>query len=212
MKLLLYFDGAAMPNPGVRGVGAVLKDPSGTIVKQISERLDGLGTNNEAEYTAIIRGMEEALKLGCTELKVFGDSQMAVRQLQGTYRVTKPNLRPLHKRVEELSKEFDRVEIDWIPREQNKEADALSYAPLASASEKDPTGTHPIKAKEDLGSAPSAREHDILCPKCRKPCVLTIQRASNGEERIRQSCPDHGFIVWAPKVEPFLSLARKNTP
>src|SRR5439155_1375565 len=103
--------------------GAVLKDDAGTVVKEVSEKLDGVGTNNEAEYTAIIRGLEEALKLGCKEVVVKGDSQLAVMQLQGKYRVTKPNLRPLHRRVEELAKEFDRIEISWIPREQNKEAD-----------------------------------------------------------------------------------------
>lgn len=214
MKLTLYFDGAAFPNAkdvgGERGIGLALLDEKGTVVKEVSEKLPGIGTSNSAEYEAIIRGLQEARALGCDEILVRGDSQLAIRQLEGRYRVTSPKIRPLFERVSKLANEFKSFDVQWVPREQNKHADALSTRPFKGAAA--PGGPPSTKGKEELGSSPSRREHDILCPTCRKPCRLTIQRAANGEERIRQECPEHGFIMWAPAIEPFLTLARKTKP
>lgn len=212
MRLTLFFDGAAFPNAkdvgGVRGIGVVLQDDRGNKVREISERLPDIGTNNTAEYEALIRGMTEAKELGCDELIIKGDSQLVINQVQGTFRVRVPRLRPLNERVLELAKEFKDVDLRWIPREQNKQADALANR----AAEPPKPTANPASApkREGLGSSPTPREHDILCPKCRKPCTLSMERAADGKERIRQACPDHGFVCWAPMVEPFLTLARKN--
>lgn len=212
MRLNLFFDGAAFPNAkdvgGVRGIGVVLEDASGTVVKEISDRLPGLGSSNSAEYEALIRGLEEARRLGCDEILVRGDSQLVIRQLEGKFRVTSDKIRPLYDRVVALAREFERFDVQWIPREKNGHADRLSTAPLKDV----PTGPEATATgakREPLGSSPTKREHDILCPRCRKPCLLTLQRSSDGKERIRQECPEHGFIAWAPLVEPFLTLARK---
>lgn len=211
MRLVLYFDGAAFPNAkdvgGERGIGVVLEGPDG-VVKKISEKLPGTGTSNSAEYNALIRGLEEARKLGADEVLVRGDSQLVIRQLEGRYRVTSPKIRPLYEQVAKLSREFDRFEVQWIPREQNKVADELSTRPFAAAER--PAVVAADKQRESLGSAPSKREHDVLCPTCRKPCTLKLERSSDGKERIRQSCPEHGFVCWAPMVEPFLTLAKKS--
>jgi ribonuclease HI len=211
MRLTLYFDGAAFPNAkdvgGERGIGVVLEGPDG-VVKEISEKLPGLGSSNSAEYNALIRGLEEALKLGATEVMVRGDSQLVIRQLEGKFRVTSDKIKPLFEKVATLSREFERLDLQWIPREQNKRADALSTKPFAAAVR--PAVVAADKKHESLGSSPSAREHDVLCPKCRKPCTLTMERSSDGKERIRQACPEHGFVCWAPMVEPFVTLARKT--
>lgn len=212
MRLVLYFDGAAFPNSpagGDRGIGAVLQTPEGETVKEVADRLPGKGSSNSAEYEALIRGLQAAREMNCDEIMVKGDSQLVIRQLEGKYRVKEPKLRPLFERVAKLAHEFQRFEVQWIPREQNKLADALSTKLLRSQSAITPG--QPMKAKEDLGSSPSRREHDILCPQCRKPCQLTIQKSANGEERIRQACPTHGFVTWAPFIEPFLTIAR-NAP
>lgn len=215
MRLILYFDGAAFPNAkdvgGVRGIGALLEDPSGAVVKEVSERLPGLGSSNSAEYEALIHGLEEARKLGCDEIMVRGDSQLVIRQLEGKFRVTSEKIRPLYERVVKLAREFERFDVQWIPREQNSRADKLSTAPLRDVAAPVPNPAAAAPKRETLGSNPTKREHDVLCPKCRKPCILTLQRSSNGEERIRQECPDHGFIAWAPMVEPFLTLARNTS-
>lgn len=217
MRLNLFFDGAAFPNAkdvgGVRGIGVVLEDEDGTVVKEISDRLPGLGSSNSAEYEALIRGLEEARRMGCDEILVRGDSQLVIRQLEGKFRVTSEKIRPLYERVVKLAREFERFDVQWIPRENNSRADRLSTAQVkdvaATMPPESPTGA---PKREPLGSSPSKREHDVLCPRCRKPCRLTLQRAADGQERIRQECPDHGFVAWTPMVEPFLSLARKSQP
>jgi hypothetical protein len=130
---------------------------------------------------------------------VRGDSNLVVQQLTGKFRVREPKLRPLLQRVQELAAEFDTVDVQWVPREQNKRADALSMRPLTAA------GGGP-----GIGSKPGAREHSILCPTCRQPCNLSIQVFKDGSEHIRQECPQHGFVGYAPNTEPFLTLARQS--
>jgi ribonuclease HI len=214
MRLVLYFDGSAFPNApegGDRGIGVVLHDTDGHTVKEIADTLPGKGSSNTAEYEALIRGLQAARELDCDEITVRGDSQLVIRQLEGKYRVKEPKLKPLFERVVKLAHEFQRFEVQWIPREQNKQADALSTRMVEKAAQKSSPAAEP-KKKQELGSSPSRREHDILCPQCRKPCTLTIQKSATGEERIRQVCPTHGFVTWAPFIEPFVSIARKSAP
>ena len=146
-------------------------------------------------------GREEARRLGAREVTIKGDSNLVVQQLLGRFRIKQPHLKPLHARVMKLLSEFDDADVQWIPREQNRRADELSYAPLAPA--KEATGA------PGPGSKPSPREHSILCPKCQKPCKLTIQVFKDGSQHIRQECAEHGFVGYAPDVEPFRTLARR---
>lgn len=206
MKATLFFDGACYPNPGVMGIGAVVDGPDG-VLAQISERLPGQGTNNVAEYTAVIRGMELALELGVEDLAIRGDSNLVVQQLLGKFRVREPRLRPLLARVQELAGEFQTIDVQWLPREQNKRADKLSYEALADVVPRAEKESHGVP----LGSSPSPREHSILCPKCNKPCTLSLQAFKDGSEHVRQECPAHGFVGFAPNVEPFLSVARQSS-
>lgn len=205
VKATLYFDGACHPNPGAMGIGVVLDGPDG-VLAEISERLPGQGTNNVAEYTAIIRGMETAQEKGVKDLVVRGDSNLVVQQMLGKFRVREPRLRPFLDRVGELAKAFDSVDVQWIPREKNGRADKLSYQALADVLPAQEKAAHGV-----LGSKPSAREHSILCPRCGKPCELSIQTFKDGSEHVRQECPDHGYVGYAPNVEPFLTLARQST-
>jgi ribonuclease HI len=200
MKLTIHFDGGCHPNPGRMGIGVVIQDEDGKTLKEVSEALDGVGTNNVAEYSAIIRGMEEAKRLGASDIVIMGDSNLVIQQVLGRFRVKEPRLRPLYERVAKLAADFDSVDMKWIPREQNTRADALSYAPIA------PEGAS--KGAPKPGSKPSPREHSILCPTCRKPCRIVRQTFKDGKVHLRQECPDHGFIGYAPDVEPFRSLAQ----
>ncbi|MBI2077375.1 MAG: ribonuclease HI family protein [Euryarchaeota archaeon] len=211
MRLTIHFDGSANPNApkvgGVRGIGVVIYDGE-RVVKEISEKLPGLGSSNSAEYEAIIRGVEEALKMGADEVVVRGDSQLVIRQIEGKYRVLEPKLRPLYEKIANLSYKFKAFQVQWVPREQNKEADRLSNLPFKNAA---PAATPPPASKhEALGTSATEHLHDTLCPKCRKPCRLTMEKDSGGRERIRQACAEHGFVMWAPMVEPFVSVARQN--
>src|SRR5688500_3069851 len=136
MRWIMYFDGAAFPNAkdvgGERGIGVVI-EKDGAVVKEVSEKLPGLGSSNSAEYNALIRGLEEAQKLGADEIMVRGDSQLVIRQLEGKFRVTSEKIRPLYERVAKLAAQFQRFDVQWIPREQNKHADKLSTQPFAAA-------------------------------------------------------------------------------
>jgi ribonuclease HI len=128
---VVYSDGASRGNPGQASMGAVVIDPSGKIVHEISQRL-GIATNNVAEYRGLIAGLEAALALGARRVEVRMDSELLVRQAIGRYRVRNPGLIPLHNRVVGLRARFDEVVFRHVPRDQNKHADALANRALDS--------------------------------------------------------------------------------
>ena len=94
----------------------------------LAEVAEGLGetTNNVAEYTAVIRGLERAIELGATDVLLRSDSQLLINQLTGRYRVKTPHLQPLHRRVRELGARFEAIEYEHVRRERNTEADRLA--------------------------------------------------------------------------------------
>jgi ribonuclease HI len=123
-KFIIYSDGGARGNPGPAAIGFVIYDMSGKAVKQFHHYL-GITTNNQAEYKALIAALEEALKLGAEQIVCHMDSELVVRQLQGTYKIREPGLKPLASEVLRLTRNFMQVEFVHIPREKNKLADQL---------------------------------------------------------------------------------------
>jgi ribonuclease HI/probable phosphoglycerate mutase len=121
---VLYIDGASFGNPGPSGIGIVLVQDDDTVVTR-SEDI-GYGTNNRAEYTALLEGLRTARDRGIRDLTVRSDSQLLVRQMTGEYKVKHKGLVPLRIEAESLTRDFDRVRFEHIPREENEEADALS--------------------------------------------------------------------------------------
>jgi len=122
-SVVIHFDGGVRPtNPGPAAIGYTIEADGWS-----DEGSDYLGeaTNNEAEYYTLIRGLEVALKQGCTEVEAKGDSQLIIRQVTGDWQTKEARLRELRDRVQELTEEFETVEIQHIPREENREADAL---------------------------------------------------------------------------------------
>ena len=132
MKILGYTDGAARGNPGPGGVGILLKDEAGGVLLREKKYL-GTVTNNVAEYTALIECLRHVHRLGagnkmrCTSLVIHSDSELLVRQLKGEYRVRDAALKRLHKEVRALldASTFEFL-ITHVPRELNREADALA--------------------------------------------------------------------------------------
>lgn len=118
----IQFDGAAIPNPGKRGIGAILLD-NGNVIHEISEKLEGIGTNNEAEYNALIQGLKKAHDLGWTDINVQGDSKLVVNQVNGKWSVKSDNLKVPCQVAKELVAQFNSIKLEWIPREQNEKAD-----------------------------------------------------------------------------------------
>jgi ribonuclease HI len=126
-RLVVNCDGASRGNPGPAGAGAVLATPDGQIVAEIAEGL-GETTNNVAEYTAVIHGLQRAQELGARDVLLRSDSQLLVNQLTGRYRVKTAHLVPLARRARELVAGFDRVRFEHVRREFNAEADRLANA------------------------------------------------------------------------------------
>jgi ribonuclease HI len=124
-SLIVWCDGAARGNPGPAGAGSQLTTVDGEVVAEIAEGL-GETTNNVAEYTAAILGLERARELGATDVLLRSDSQLLINQLTGRYRVKTEHLQPLHRRITGLAAGFDRIRYEHVPRELNTEADRLA--------------------------------------------------------------------------------------
>ena len=123
--LVIHCDGASRGNPGPAGAGAWITTPDGTTVAEVAEGL-GETTNNVAEYTAAILGLERAAELGARRVLLRSDSQLLINQLTGQYRVKTPHLLPLHRRLRQLAAGFDEVTFEHVPRGANVEADRLA--------------------------------------------------------------------------------------
>jgi ribonuclease HI len=119
-----YFDGASRGNPGEAGAGACIVGDGGEIVWECAEYL-GVKTNNEAEYTALLRLLAEARSRGLNELEIKGDSKLVVCQVSRQWKINLPHLRKLAESAWQLMDGLD-VKLSWTPREGNKLADALS--------------------------------------------------------------------------------------
>jgi len=128
----LYTDGACRGNPGNGGAGAVLFDGKGATVIT-ANRFLGLCTNNEAEYKALILGLEEALKGGYKRLHIFLDSELLVRQVKGVYRVKNERLKKLMEDVRHLLSLLEEYTIEHVMRDKNSIADRLANEAIDTA-------------------------------------------------------------------------------
>ncbi|XP_062085522.1 uncharacterized protein LOC133791619 [Humulus lupulus] len=124
----MYTDGAS--NSQGAGIGVVLEAPSDLKIEE-AIRLEQSTTNNEAEYEALIYGLELAREMGIQRLNVRGDSQLMIEQVAGNFDTKAPHLASLLQKVTDLRSHFRQFELIQVPREQNQKADAL--AKLASA-------------------------------------------------------------------------------
>jgi ribonuclease HI len=126
-------DGAARGNPGPASYGVVLRRPDGKPLESLGKYI-GRHTNNVAEYYALIAALDYAAAKGIKRLRVQSDSQLIVNQMKGLYKVKHPDLRPLHERAKKQAAALEAFTIQYIPREQNREADAAANAALDSTS------------------------------------------------------------------------------
>ncbi len=125
MKLRIFIDGASRGNPGPAGIGVVLQDGRGRVLAELADYL-GETTNNVAEYRALLRGLREARERGGSDLEIFADSDLLVRQINGSYRVKSAHLAPLHQEALQALRAFSRWRIEHVPRGRNAAADALA--------------------------------------------------------------------------------------
>lgn len=133
MRFFLFTDGASRGNPGPAAAGVVIKDESGKIFAEDHCFL-GQMTNNEAEYRALLFGLEKAQTLPKdNELVVLMDSELVVSQIRGTYKIKAPHLRQLLMEVKVKERAFPNIFYKLIPREKNAHADALANEALDNA-------------------------------------------------------------------------------
>ncbi len=131
MKLEIFTDGGCSGNPGEAAIGVVIKQ-AGHTIKTLSRSI-GQGTNNIAEYTALIAALQEALILKADDVSVKTDSELMYKQVLGSYAVKHGNIKPLFDQVKHLMTGFKHFKIAHVPREENTEADALVRQVLKKA-------------------------------------------------------------------------------
>jgi|HubBroStandDraft_6_1064221.scaffolds.fasta_scaffold140520_2 acyl dehydratase/ribonuclease HI len=122
-------DGAARGNPGPAAYGVIVRRPDGSTHESLGKYI-GHTTNNVAEYYALIAALDYAAASGIRRLRVYSDSQLIVNQIKGLYKVKHPDLRPLHERAKKQAATLETFTIQYVPREQNRDADDLANAAL----------------------------------------------------------------------------------
>lgn len=129
-KIVVFTDGGARGNPGPAAIGIVIQDERGNMLKSYAQSI-GRATNNEAEYRAVIFALEKVKALfGKEKIKkmkchVYMDSELAVRQLNGQYKIEEERLFPLFMKVWNLKIDVGGVTFEHVPREKNREADRM---------------------------------------------------------------------------------------
>tara|TARA_Y100001936_G_scaffold10047_1_gene9001 strand:- start:175 stop:567 length:393 start_codon:yes stop_codon:yes gene_type:complete len=128
LRYQLFCDGASRSNPGDASIGiSILLD--GKEVHTISKKI-GIATNNEAEYQALIDGLNYCVDNSIKEIEVFLDSNLVVEQVNKNFKVKAGNLKVLNSKVDDLIQEFNFIEINHVYREENKRADQLANMAL----------------------------------------------------------------------------------
>ncbi len=120
----LYVDGASNLHAKIAGIGGVFYR-NGTELYTFSEFI-GAATNNEAEYSALIKGLNESLRLNLLNIVIYADSELVVKQINGEYKVKNKRMQKLYGEAQALLNRFEAWTITHIPREKNSAADGLS--------------------------------------------------------------------------------------
>jgi ribonuclease HI len=127
--LHIHIDGASRGNPGEAGFGVSVVDPDGAPRAELYGYL-GRASNNVAEYQALIHALRWARAHGARTVRVFSDSELVVRQVNGQYRVKHPDMIPLHREATGLLRQFEKADVSHVRREQNRDADRLANRAL----------------------------------------------------------------------------------
>ncbi len=123
--LVAYVDGGSRGNPGPAGYGVYILDENGNELESLFKNL-GIQTNNFAEYSGLIAALDYASTNNFKRVRIFSDSELMVRQINGIYRVKSPILSGLFKKAKSLIGELKDFSMEHVPRSRNKEADRLA--------------------------------------------------------------------------------------
>jgi broad specificity phosphatase PhoE/ribonuclease HI len=152
VKVIVEADGGSRGNPGPAGYGSVVWTADRENVLAEGKQAIGHATNNVAEYRGLIAGLEEAVKVGATEVDVRMDSKLVVEQMSGRWQVKHPDLKVLIEQAKAVATKFDRISYAWIPRAENAHADRLANEAMDAAAELEKR-----EAAESQSTVPSAQ-------------------------------------------------------
>lgn len=133
--LVAYIDGGSRGNPGPAGYGVYILDENGNKLESLFRNL-GIQTNNFAEYSGLIAALDYASTNNFKRVRILSDSELVVRQINGSYRVKSPILSGLFEKAKSLIGEFRDFSMEHIPRSQNREADRLANLAMNSPIQK----------------------------------------------------------------------------
>ena len=125
-EISLYIDGAADLHSKTAGIGGVIYRNNEELIS-FSEYMDD-ATNNEAEYTALIRGVEHLIALGQLSVQIFSDSELVVKQINGQYKVKNPRMQKLYNQAMALFNQLEQYTLSHVLRDKNTVADKLANA------------------------------------------------------------------------------------
>ncbi|MBM3206242.1 MAG: ribonuclease HI family protein [Candidatus Staskawiczbacteria bacterium] len=130
-KIIIYTDGGSRGNPGKAAIGVIFCNEKGEVIKKFGEYLGDNLTNNEAEYQAVIFALKKFKSVfgksiaKVSEVEVRSDSELLVNQMSGKYKIENENIQKFFIEIWNLMIDFQGVKFKAIPREKNKEADAM---------------------------------------------------------------------------------------
>lgn len=205
MKLILHIDGGSRGNPGPAAAGVVMAEEDDRTVLEAGYYL-GRTTNNQAEYQALLRGLAEAARCGASNLLVFSDSELLVRQINGDYRVRSAEILPLFQRAQTELEQFSCWTVRHVRREQNQRADEL--ANLAMDAQCDVVEVSREPAKSAGGSArgrarsPTEGAATVIRVTCRRAAAKTACSAPcrEGAAYIIGDSTSAGMCTYAASV------------
>ena len=146
MKLHCAVDGGCVPNPGHGAVAYCLKDSLCAVLEKGGKELEGLCTNNQAEFEAVIWALETIVARypDCQELHIYSDSQLVVNILNGEWTINRggyaTSAGEALAMVIRLETECKTVSVHWIPRERNNEAGEIAEKLARESQNKKPEG------------------------------------------------------------------------
>ncbi len=130
----IFADGGSRGNPGPAGYGAVVYGPDGEVLAERAASI-GRATNNVAEYSGLIAGLQAARELGIDAVSVRMDSKLVVEQMSGRWKVKHPDMKPLARQAAALVEQFAEIDFEWVPRARNSHADRLANEAMDAAAE-----------------------------------------------------------------------------
>lgn len=172
MPWTAYIDGGARGNPGPAGAGVYIQDSAGRVVFAGGFFL-GSRTNNQAEYSGLIRALDLLECAQADDIAIFSDSELMVRQVNGEYRVKSPGLKPLYAEAMDRLGRFGTWRMRHVPRENNTQADAMANRAM--------DGGCDIVVTDNLGQAGHDRpgtfdKQDPLAAVERRPVTVSVKK------------------------------------